>query len=261
MRAVIDAIAITRLDFLSLRSLGEIDISSPVVAGFACGRLTYKEFHMASTQTVIKAQKREEFGKGASRRLRRDGMVPGVLYEAGAENVHFAVDRIELTALVRNEGTNAILQLDIDGDQLLCMVKHVDQNILTLEIDHVDLLGVKRGEKVTVEVPVVTVGEAAQDAVVLQEADVLEIEVDALNIPEEITVDIEGKEIGDQITAADVTLPSGAELITDPETLVVNVTFFQEESEPETDVSEAEADNAKDVEIADGGEGDEGASE
>lgn len=227
---------------------------------------------MATTPPVIKAEKREEFGKGASRRLRRDGKIPGVLYESGIDNVHFAVDRIEMTALVRNDGTNAILELDVDGEKLLCMVKHVDQNVLTLEIDHIDLLGVKRGEKVTVEVPVVTEGEAVADAVVLQEADVLEIEVDALNIPDEITVNIEGKEIGDQIFASDITLPAGAELTSDPETLVVNVTFFQEDEELEAAAAEAEeggaeagadsdADNAQDVEIADGGEGDEGASE
>ncbi|MDY5785146.1 MULTISPECIES: 50S ribosomal protein L25/general stress protein Ctc [unclassified Corynebacterium] len=216
-----------------------------------------------SAPQVIKATKREEFGKGSARRLRRAGQIPGVMYEAGADNHHFSVDRIEFTALVRNEGTNAVLELDLEGEKLLCMVKHVDQNVLTLDIDHIDLLGVKRGEKVTVEVPVVTEGEAAPDAVVLQEADVIEIEVDALHIPEEITVSIEGKEIGDTITAADITLPSGATLITDPEALVINVTFFQEDAELEAAAAanEENPDNAHDVEIADGGEGDEGASQ
>ena len=227
---------------------------------------------MATTPPVIKAEKREEFGKGSARRLRRDGKIPGVLYESGIENVHFAVDRIEMTALVRNDGTNAILELEVEGDKLLCMVKHVDQNVLTLEIDHIDLLGVKRGEKVTVSVPVVTEGEAAQDAIVLQEATELEIEVDALSIPDEIVVSIEGKEIGDQIFASDITMPNGAELVSDPETLLVNVTFEQVDEELEAAAAEAEeggaeagADSDKanpdNVEIADGGEGDEGASE
>lgn len=219
---------------------------------------------MAITPPVIKAEKREEFGKGAARRLRRDGKIPGVLYESGIENVHFAVDRIEMTALVRNDGTNAILELEVDGEKLLCMVKHVDQNVLTLEIDHIDLLGVKRGEKVTVEVPVVTEGEAVADAVVLQEADVLEIEVDALNIPDEIAVNIEGKEIGEQIFASDVALPAGAELTSDPETLVVNITFFQEDEELEAAAAEAEeggaeagADSEQDAPAADAEESDE----
>lgn len=198
-----------------------------------------------ATPQVIKADKREEFGKGAARRLRREGKVPGVLYEAGIDNVHFAVDRLEITALVRNEGTNAVLELEVDGEKLLCMVKHVDQNVLTLEIDHVDLLGVKRGEKVVVEVPVVTEGEAHPDAVVLQEADVVEIEVDALNIPEEIAVSIEGKEIGDQITAADIALPAGATLTTDPEALIINLTFFQEDAELEAAAAEAEEGGAE----------------
>lgn len=195
---------------------------------------------MAITPPVVKAEKREEFGKGSARRLRRDGKIPGVLYEAGIDNVHFAVDRIEMTALVRNHGTNAILELEVDGEKLLCMVKHVDQNVLSLDIDHIDLLGVKRGEKVTVEVPVITEGEAAPDAVVLQEADVIEIEIDALNIPDELTVSIEGKQIGDSIYASDVKLPEGAELISDPELLLVNVTFEQVDEELEAEAEAAE---------------------
>lgn len=198
-----------------------------------------------ATPQVIQAEKREEFGKGASRRLRRAGKVPGVLYEAGIDNVHFAVDRLEITALVRNEGINAVLELEVEGKKLLCMVKNVDQNVLTLDIDHVDLLGVKRGEKVVVEVPVVTEGEAHPAAIVLQEADVVEIEVDALNIPDELTVSIEGKEVGEQITAADVALPEGAQLITDPETLVVNFTFEQKDEELEEAAAEAEEGGAE----------------
>ena len=224
---------------------------------------------MAITPTVVKAERREEFGKGSARRLRRDGKIPGVLYEKGIDNVHFAVDRIEMTAVVRNEGTNAIVELEVDGDKLLSMVKNIDQNVLTLEIDHIDLLGIKRGEKVVVEVPVVTEGEAAQDAVVLQENEVVEIEIDALSIPDELTVSIEGKEIGDSVYASDVKLPEGAELISDPEMLLVNVTFEQVDEELEAAAAEAEEGGAEagadadeeNVEIADGGEGDEGANE
>ena len=169
---------------------------------------------------------------------------------------------------MRNNGTNAILELEVDGTKLLSMVKHIDQNVLTLEIDHIDLLGIKRGEKVVVSVPVITEGEAAPGAVVLQEATEVEIEIDALNIPDEISISIEGKEIGDQIFASDITLPEGAELISDPETLLVNVTFEQVDEELEEAAAEAEeggaeagADADATVEIADGGEGDEGASE
>ncbi|MDL0401677.1 50S ribosomal protein L25/general stress protein Ctc [Corynebacterium lehmanniae] len=200
---------------------------------------------MAITPTVIKGERREEFGKGSARRLRRDGKIPGVLYEKGIDNIHFAVDRIEMTAVVRNDGTNAIVELELDGEKLLAMVKHIDQNVITLDIDHIDLLGIKRGEKVTVEVPVVTEGEAAPGAVVLQETDYVEIEIDALSIPDELTVSIEGKEIGDTLHASDVKLPEGAELISDPETLIVNVTYEQVDEELEAEAESAEEGGAE----------------
>ncbi|OFT59340.1 50S ribosomal protein L25/general stress protein Ctc [Corynebacterium sp. HMSC05H05] len=200
---------------------------------------------MAITPTVIKGERREEFGKGSARRLRRDGKIPGVLYEKGIENIHFAVDRIEMTAIVRNDGANAIVELELDGEKLLAMVKHIDQNVLTLDIDHIDLFGIKRGEKVTVEVPVVMEGEAAPGAVVLQETDYVEIEIDALSIPDELTVSIEGKEIGDALYATDVKLPEGAELISDAETLIVNVTYEQVDEDLEAEAEAAEEGGAE----------------
>ena len=200
---------------------------------------------MAITPTVIKGERREEFGKGSARRLRRDGKIPGVLYEKGIDNVHFAVDRIEMTAIVRNDGTNAIVELELDGEKLLAMVKHIDQNVITLDIDHIDLFGIKRGEKVTVEVPVVMEGEAAPGAVVLQETDYVEIEIDALSIPDELTVSIEGKEIGDALYASDVKLPEGAELISDAETLIVNVTYEQVDEDLEAEAEAAEEGGAE----------------
>ena len=200
---------------------------------------------MANKFPTIQAEKRDEFGKGASRRLRAADRVPGVIYSNGEENIHFHVDILEITALVRNHGTNALLELEVDGEKNLAIVKHVDQNVLTLNIDHIDLFGVKRGEKVTVEVPVIYEGEAAPDAVVLQELDLVEIEVDALNIPDEIVVSIEGKEIGDQIFAGDLPLPEGAELITDPEYLAINVTYQQVDEEVEAAAEEAEEGGAE----------------
>ena len=200
---------------------------------------------MAITPTVIKGERREEFGKGSARRLRRDGKIPGVLYEKGIDNIHFAVDRIEMTAIVRNDGANAIVELELDGEKLLAMVKHIDQNVITLDIDHIDLFGIKRGEKVTVEVPVVMEGEAAPGAVVLQETDYVEIEIDALSIPDELTVSIEGKEIGDTLYASDVKLPEGAELISDAETLIVNVTYEQVDEDLEAEAESAEEGGAE----------------
>ena len=150
-----------------------------------------------------------------------------------------------MTAIVRNDGANAIVELELDGEKLLAMVKHIDQNVITLDIDHIDLFGIKRGEKVTVEVPVAMEGEAAPGAVVLQETDYVEIEIDALSIPDELTVSIEGKEIGDALYASDVKLPEGAELISDAETLIVNVTYEQVDEDLEAEAEAAEEGGAE----------------
>ena len=202
---------------------------------------------MAITPTVIKGERREEFGKGSARRLRRDGKIPGVLYEKGIDNIHFAVDRIEMTALVRNDGTNAIVELELDGEKLLAMVKHVDQNVLTMDIDHVDLLLIKRGEKVEVEVPITLTGESAPGTMHIQDADVLMVEADVLNIPEEIELSIEGLEDGEVITAADITMPEGTTLVADPETVILSI------SRPEVDEELEEAAEAAEEGGADAG--------
>lgn len=187
---------------------------------------------MAKTP-VLSAEERKEFGKGPSRRLRVQRRLPGVLYGANTDNVHFHVDLLEMQALVRNNGTNAVLELEIDGEKHLSMVKHVDQNVLTFDIDHIDLLSIKRGEKVEVEVPVVTEGEVAPGAQMLQEVDNLLIESDVLSIPEELTVDVEGLTPGTQVTAGEVPLPEGVTLVGEPEDLVINVTFEEVAEVPE----------------------------
>ncbi|AKE38800.1 50S ribosomal protein L25/general stress protein Ctc [Corynebacterium camporealensis] len=178
---------------------------------------------------VIKAELRTEFGKGFARRLRRDWKVPGVVYGSGQEPIHFAVPLLDIQSLVRNNGVNAVLELEIDGEQHLTMVKHVDQNVLTLDIDHVDLLAIKRGEKVEVEVPVTVEGEPAPGMMYIQDADVLMVEADVLNIPEELVISIEGLDDGAVVTAADVELPEGTVLVAEEDTVIASV------SEPEVD--------------------------
>ena len=194
---------------------------------------------------VIKAEARTEFGKGVARRLRRDWKVPGVIYGAHQEPVHFAVPLLDIQSLVRNNGVNAVLELEIDGEQYLTMVKHVDQNVLTFDIDHVDLLAIKRGEKVEVEVPVVYEGEATPGALVFQEVDTLRIECDVLSIPDELTVSVEGLEVGSQITAADIALEEGATLVDEEDLLIINIVEPQEEEEIEEAAAEAEAGGAE----------------
>lgn len=124
------------------------------------------------------------------------------------------------------------------------MIKAVDQNVLTLDVDHADLLNVKRGEKVEVDVPVVFTGEAAPGALVTQEADVITILADVLNIPEEISVDVEGKQIGDQIVAGDLQMPGNASLVSEEDTLIINVVEPEEEELPE-DTDEEGAEGAE----------------
>lgn len=186
-----------------------------------------------SDTPIIKGEVRKEFGKGSARRLRRDWRLPGVLYGQGHDNYHFHVDLLEMQALVRNDGVNAVLELELEGEQHLCMIRAIDQNILTLDIDHIDLLTVKRGQKVEVEIPVVTTGEIAPGGQLLQETDNVLVLVDPLKMPEEIVVSIEGLEVGAQILASDLPLEAGMELIDDADTLFINVTEIEEAEVPE----------------------------
>ncbi|MDK8496817.1 50S ribosomal protein L25/general stress protein Ctc [Corynebacterium marquesiae] len=189
---------------------------------------------------VIKAEARTEFGKGVARRLRREWKVPGVIYGSHQEPVHFAVPLLDIQSLVRNNGVNAVLELEIDGEQYLTMVKHVDQNVLTFDIDHVDLLAIKRGEKVEVEVPVTLTGEPAPGTMHIQDADVLLIEADVLNIPEEIEVSIEGLEDGAVITAGDVTMPEDTTLVAEEDTVIVSISLPEVDEELEEAAEAAE---------------------
>ena len=200
--------------------------------------------------TRIEGVLRTEFGKGASRRLRRDGRIPLVVYGNELDPVHVHVDTLDLHALVRNEGVNAVFELNIDGEDNLVMVKAIDQNVLTLDIDHADLLNVKRGERVEVEVPVIHEGLPAPGAMVVQDVDVLLLEVDVLDIPEEIVLDIDGLEIGEQILANDVKMPSNAVLVSDAEELVINIVEPEEEELPEDDEDAAEGEAAAEGEEA-----------
>jgi len=189
---------------------------------------------------VIKAEARTEFGKGVARRLRRDWKVPGAIYGAHQEPVHFAVPLLDIQSLVRNNGVNAVLELEIDGEQYLTMVKHVDQNVLTFDIDHVDLLLIKRGEKVEVEVPITLTGESAPGTMHIQDADVLMVEADVLNIPEEIEVSIEGLEDGAVITAGDVTMPEDTTLVAEEDTVIVSISLPEVDEELEEAAEAAE---------------------
>jgi large subunit ribosomal protein L25 len=171
----------------------------------------------------LTADVRDKTGKGASRQARRDGKVPAVLYGHGAEPQHLELNARDFAAVLRHSGTNAVLALDINGKEQLALTKALDVHPIRRSITHADLVIVRRGEKVTVEVNVHLEGEAASGTLVTQDATSIEIEAEALSIPEHLTVSIEGVEEGTQITAGQVELPSGVTLVSDPDLLLVNI--------------------------------------
>ncbi len=188
------------------------------------------------------AETRTEFGKGGARRTRRAGKIPAVLYGHGLEPRHLSLPARDFAHALKG-GANTVLTLEFpDGDQL-ALPKSVVRHPLRDYVEHVDLLVIRRGEKVTVDIQVIVTGEAASGTLVLTDANSLSIEVEAMSIPESLTVDIEGAEAGTQFLAGDVALPTGATLVTDPEALVVSVQNAPtaEEVEAETEQAEAEA--------------------
>jgi large subunit ribosomal protein L25 len=171
----------------------------------------------------INAEPRTEFGKGAARRTRRAGQIPAVLYGRGSEPVHLALPALDFARALRENGRNAVLTLALEGGPQLALPKTVVTHPIRDYIEHVDLLVIKRGEKVVVEVSVHVVGDAVSGALITQELDRLEVEADVSSIPDSLEVSIEGVQIGTQIQAGQVPLPDGVNLRTDPEYLVVNV--------------------------------------
>ena len=194
------------------------------------------------SEARIAAETRTEFGKGAARRTRRAGKIPAVLYGHGTEPQHVALPSIEFARVVREQGRNAVLTLDIDGTPQLALTKTVVVHPVRPYIEHVDLLVIKRGEKVTVEVPVVVTGDAVPGSLVNQELNLVEIAADVSSIPENIEVSVEDVAIGTQILAGQLQLPQGATLASDPELLVINVvaeTDADVESDADTTTEDA----------------------
>jgi large subunit ribosomal protein L25 len=206
-----------------------------------------------SAVNQLKAAVRTETGKGASRRARRDGKIPAVLYGHGADPQHLELPGHDFAAVLRHAGTNAVLTLDIEGKEQLALTKALDIHPIRRTIQHADLLVVRRGEKVVVEVRVVVEGEAASGTLVTQESNAIEIEADAMSIPEQLTVSVEGIEPGTQFTAGQVTLPNGVNLISDPELLVVNVVNAPT-AEELAEEGAGEVAEAATAEVAEGGE-------
>ena len=189
----------------------------------------------------ITAEKRTEFGKGAARRIRRDDKIPAVVYGHGNDPIHLSLPGHQTMMALKHGGANALLELDIDGQEQLVLSKQVQVDPIRRVLEHIDFVAVRRGEKVTVDVPIHVVGEAGPETLVVTENATLQIEAEATNIPERIEISIEGLAAGTQILAGQLALPEGSTLLVDPETLIVNITEQQSEEALEAELEEAEA--------------------
>jgi large subunit ribosomal protein L25 len=186
----------------------------------------------------LTAEPRESFGKGAARKIRAQGKIPAVIYGHGTDPQHVTLPGHEVGLILRK--ANQVLDLDISGKSQLALVKDVQKDPVRQIIEHLDLIVVRKGEKVTIDVPVHVEGESASGTTAAQDANTISLEAEATHIPERVVVDIEGLEAGTQILAKDLKLPEGSTLISDPDTLIINVT-----AETEQDLGDTESESAE----------------
>ncbi|MDT0545840.1 MULTISPECIES: 50S ribosomal protein L25/general stress protein Ctc [Streptomyces] len=180
-------------------------------------------------EVKISAKNRTEFGKGAARRARREGLVPGVVYGHGSEPVHVNLPGHDLMLALKTP--NVLLSLDVEGKKELVIPKAVQRDAIKGFLKHVDLLLVKRGEKVTVEVPVQTEGELAPGGNLLEHVlNALPVEAEATHIPQAVTVSIAGLDAGHSVLAKDITLPAGTTLAVEEDAVVIQVVSAQAEA-------------------------------
>jgi large subunit ribosomal protein L25 len=199
---------------------------------------------MADDSNKVAAEARDQFGKGAARKIRAAGKIPAVLYGHGTDPQHLTLPAHQLGLILRK--ANAVLDLDIAGSSQLALVKDVQKDPVRQIIEHIDLIIVRRGEKVQVEVPVHIEGESFSGTIVVQDLSTIHIEAEATHIPERLVVNVDGLEEGAHITAGDVTLPSGASLLSDADALVIAITVPSAPAAEETE----EAEEAAEAEVA-----------
>ena len=198
---------------------------------------------MSETAKLV-ASARETFGKGVARKLRAAGKTPVVVYGHGAEPLHLSVETHPLSLIVRH--ANALIELDIEGKKQLVLVKDVQKNPLLQVIEHVDLLIVKRGEKVSVEVPLVVLGaDERADRIVVMDQQTIVLEAEATHIPASVEIDVTNLEIGDSIAAKDLNLPEGAVFPGEPDDLILSITAAKTQEQLDAELAgsgdEAEA--------------------
>jgi len=197
--------------------------------------------------TTIVADVRESFGKGAARKLRVLGKIPAVVYGHGTEPQHLSLPGHQVALLLRK--ANAVLELKVNGKLQLALVKDVQKDPVKQVIEHIDLIVIRKGEKVIVDIPVHVEGESYPGTIANLEANTISVEAEATHIPERVIVNIDGFDDGTMIHAKELELPAGSTLVTDPETLVINIVIPSE-----VDLGEEE-----ETEETEGAEGDEAA--
>ncbi len=193
------------------------------------------------SESNIQAESRTEFGKGAARRIRRADKVPAVLYGHGSDPIHVTLPGHDTMLALKHGGVNALLTLTVDGKKILSLPKQIQRDPIKGFLEHLDLVIVRKGEKVTVEIPVHLNGEPGPDALVVTEHSTISVEAEATHIPEYVEVSIEGAEVGTQIFARDLQVPTGSTVLLDDDTLIVNVTHAPTAEELEEELEEAEA--------------------
>jgi large subunit ribosomal protein L25 len=207
------------------------------------------------SEVKISAEPRTEFGKGGARRTRRAGKVPAVLYGHGEAPKHIALPAREFAAAIRHGGANQVFAIEVtDGTQALALPKAIQRDPIKDTYEHVDLVIVRRGERVTVDVPVVLTGNAAPDTLVVTEQMTLSVTAEALHLPDQLTVAIDGLPAGTQIAAGSVALPQGTELAADPELVIAIVTAAATAEEMEAELGEAPSAEDASAEAAESGE-------
>jgi large subunit ribosomal protein L25 len=193
-------------------------------------------------ESHIQAEPRTEFGKGAARRIRRDAKVPAVLYGHGTDPQHITLPGHDTMLALKHGGSNALLTITVEGKEQLALPKQIQRDPIKGFLEHLDLIIVRRGEKVTVDIPVHLTGEPDADALIVTETSVISVEAEATHIPEYVEVSIEGLKVGDQVLAKDLSVPSGSKVLADDDLLIVNVTHAPTAEEVESELADAEVD-------------------
>jgi large subunit ribosomal protein L25 len=193
------------------------------------------------SENLLVAEERTEFGKGAARRVRRAHKVPAVLYGHGMDPKHLSLPGHDLMLALKHGGTNALLTLEVDGEERLALPKAVTRDPIRGFLEHVDLVVVRRGEKVTVDVAIHLTGESDREVLVTQPVGAIRIEAEATHLPERFEYDISKIVAGDNITADQIELPAGSTLVSDAHLVVVSGQAAPTAAQLESELAEAEA--------------------